>query len=462
MLHRRQEIETTIEKVAFGGQGIAHHDNLVVFVENAIPGDRMKVRLRKVKKSHAFAYPVELLEPSRHRIEAPCSHFGFCGGCKWQNLDYQTQLDFKKQHVIESLEHIGDIHAKSVGDIMPSPLIFGYRNKMEFSFSENRWLPPEELKNPDIDKHQFSIGFHVPRFFDRIIDIEKCWLQDDLLNRIITFARAYFKNAGIPVYDNRKHEGILRYLVLRKSFAFEQMMVNIVTFSPIQEQLREFAEKLTAEIPSVTSVLNNVNSRFAQIAAGDEEFVIHGDSVIREKLGDYMFEISANSFFQTNSLQAENLYRVVESFAKMENKTVWDLYSGTGSIAIFLSGKANKIIGFEILERSVEDARRNAKLNRIDNCEFISGDLRFSMEQYSQNQPDVVICDPPRSGMHPDVIKMLLEISPPRIVYVSCNPTTLARDLTFLKEKYQLMKIQPLDMFPHTHHIESVCRLEKR
>jgi len=462
MLHRRQEIETTIEKVAFGGQGIAYHNGVVIFVDDALPGDRMKVRLRKVKKSHAFAYPVELIEPSQLRIEAPCSHFGFCGGCKWQNLDYGTQLQFKKQHVIESLEHIGDIHAESVEDVMPSPLIFGYRNKMEFSFSENRWLPPEELTNPDINKHQFSIGFHVPRFFDRIIDIEKCWLQDDQLNRILVFAKAYFKDAGILVYHNRKHEGILRYLVLRKSFAFGQIMVNIVTFKPIEEKLREFAEKLTAEIPSVTSVINNVNSRFAQIAAGEEEFLIYGDPVIREKLGEYIFEISANSFFQTNSLQAENLYRVVESFAKVENKTVWDLYSGTGSIAIFLSANADKIIGFEILESSVENARRNAELNKIDNCEFIAGDIRFSMEQYSQNRPDVIICDPPRSGMHPKVVEMLLAIFPQRIIYVSCNPTTLARDLTVLKEQYQLMEVQPLDMFPHTHHIESVCRLEKR
>lgn len=462
MLRRGQEIETTIEKVAFGGQGIAHYDNVVVFVENALPGDRMKVRLRKVKKSHAFAYPVELLEPSQLRIDAPCSHFGFCGGCKWQNLDYKTQLQFKKQHVIESLEHIGDIHAESVEDVMPSPLIFGYRNKMEFSFSENRWLPPEELKNPDIEKHQFSVGFHVPRFFDRIIDIEKCWLQDDQLNRILEFAKAYFKDAGIPVYHNRKHEGVLRYLVLRKSFAFDQIMVNIVTSTAIQEQLRQFAEKLTAAVPMVTSVVNNVNSRFAQIAAGEEEFPVFGDQFIKEKLGDYVFEISANSFFQTNSLQAENLYRVVESFANVENKTVWDLYSGTGSIAIFLSGKAKKIIGFEILESSVADAQKNAQLNQVSNCEFIAGDIRFSMEKHSQNQPEVIICDPPRSGMHPDAVKTLVEISPQRIVYVSCNPTTLARDLSVLKEQYQLTKVQPLDMFPHTHHIETVCCLEKK
>jgi 23S rRNA (uracil1939-C5)-methyltransferase len=462
MLHRRQEIETTIEKLAFGGQGVARYENLIVFVDDAIPGDRMRVRLRKVKKNHALAYPVELLEPSRLRIEAPCSHFGFCGGCKWQNLEYQTQLKFKKQHVVESLEHIGDIQADSVEDVIPSPLIFGYRNKMEFSFSENRWLPPEELANPAIDKHQFSVGFHVPRFFDRIIDIEKCWLQDERLNLILQFAKAYFKEAGIPVYHNRNHEGILRYLVLRRSFTFDQIMVNVVTFEPIEEGLREFADKLVAEIPSVTSVINNVNPRFAQVAAGDKEFLIYGDPVIEEKLGNYTFEISANSFFQTNSLQAENLYRVVADLAGGEGKTIWDLYSGTGSIAIFISSIAARITGFEISDSSVEDARRNAELNGVTNCEFVAGDIRFSMEERSQTKPDIIVCDPPRSGMHPDAVKKLLEISPPKIVYVSCNPTTLARDLSVLKEHYRLGKVQPVDMFPHTYHIETVCQLEKK
>lgn len=462
MLHRRQEIEIEIEKVAFGGQGIAHHGNFVLFVENALPGDRMKVRLRKVKKSHAFAYPIELIEPSQLRIDAPCSHFGYCGGCKWQNLDYQIQLDFKKQIVIESLEHIGNIHPELVHDVIPSPLIFGYRNKMEFSFSDNRWLPPHELKNPEIRKDDLSIGLHIPRYFDRIIDIEKCWLQDDRLNRILQLSKEFFKKAEIPVYHNRKHEGILRYLVLRQSFAFNQIMVNIVTFQSIQDKLNDFAHKLIKEIPEIISIINGVNSRFAQVANCDQEFCIFGERVIKEKLGDYIFEISANSFFQTNSLQAKNLYQIIKDFAGLEGKIVWDLYSGTGSIAIFLSDKAKKIIGFEILEDSVKDAQKNAKINRVSNCEFISGDLRFSLEKFSHEFPDIIICDPPRSGMHPKVLDIILKIAPHKIIYVSCNPTTLARDVTILNEKYKLREVQPLDMFPHTYHIESVCRLEKK
>lgn len=462
MLKRRQEIETTIEKVAFGGQGIARHENFVVFVENALPGDRMKVRLRKVKKKYAHAYPVEIIEPSHLRKEAPCKHFNFCGGCKWQNLDYPVQLDFKKQHVIESLEHIGEIQNVSVNDVIPSPLIFGYRNKMEFSFSNNRWLPPDELKNPEIKKEGLAIGLHVPRHFDRIIDIEKCWLQDDQMNNILQFSREYFKKEKIPIFHNRKHEGILRFLVLRKSFAFNQIMVNVVTYKPIQDDLKNYAQQLVEKVPEVVSVMNNVNSRFAQVATGEEEFCVFGKPVIQEKLGNYLFEISANSFFQTNSLQAQNLYDIIEDFIDAQNKIVWDLYSGTGSIAIFLSGKAKKVIGFEIVEDSVKNAKRNAEINQVSNCEFISGDLRFSMENYFGEIPDIIICDPPRSGMHPDVLDTIIKMAPQKIIYVSCNPTTLARDLIPLKEKYDLKEVQPLDMFPHTYHIENVCRLEKK
>lgn len=461
-LHRRQEIEAIIEKLAFGGQGIAHHDGFVIFIEDTLPGDHAKARVRKVKKNYAEAYPVEILKPSELRIEAPCCHFDYCGGCKWQNLDYQMQLHFKKQHVIESLQHIGGVSADTVHDVLPSPLIFGYRNKMEFSFALNRWLPPEQLKDPTIRKDVLSLGFHVPRHFDKIIDIEKCWLQDDRLNRILEFSKEHFRKAGIPVFHNRTHEGILRYLVLRKSFAFDQIMVNIVTFQSIADQLHHYAEKLTGEIPEVTGVVNNVNPRFAQIATGEEEHVILGEPVIREKLGDYVFEISANSFFQTNTLQAENLYRTVERYADVQDKVVWDLYSGTGSIAIFLSGKAKKVVGFEIVEDSVQDAQRNAEINRVSNCDFIAGDLRFAMEQYSDEAPQVIICDPPRAGMHPRVVEMILQIAPAQLVYVSCNPATLARDLGSLTEMYRLVEVQPVDMFPHTYHIESVCRLVRK
>ncbi|MFQ5584969.1 MAG: 23S rRNA (uracil(1939)-C(5))-methyltransferase RlmD, partial [Calditrichia bacterium] len=408
------------------------------------------------------AYPLELLSPSDLRIEAPCKHFQSCGGCKWQNLDYPDQLKIKKDLVLESLQHIGDVQPSVIHDVLPSPLIFGYRNKMEFSFSDNRWLTPQELKNPEIKKGEFALGLHVPRFFDKIVDIEKCWLQTDLMNDVLQFSKSYFKQSGIPVHHNRKHTGVLRYLVLRQSFADEQLMVNIVTFEPIAEKLEAYARKLVELYPQVVSVLNNVNSSHGQHAIGQKEFVVHGQPTIREKISGFVFEISANSFFQTNSLQAENLYKVVAEFAGTDNDLVWDLYSGTGSIAIFLSRNARKISGFELIRSSIEDSRRNAEINGVDNCEFIAGDLRFTLKEYASGKPDLIICDPPRAGMHEVILRQLLELSSPKIIYVSCNPATMARDLSVLKGKYSVEEIQPVDMFPHTNHIESVARLELR
>lgn len=460
-LKRRQQIELNIEKVAFGGKGIAYVDDFVVFVENSLPGDRVTARISKVKKSYAEAYPVELLEPSPHRQPAPCEHFGYCGGCKWQNIDYHLQVDFKKQHVAESLRHIGKVEPEKIHDPIPAPHIFGYRNKMEFSFSDNRWLTPEELKNPDIKKG-FALGFHVPRFYDRIIDINKCWLQNDLFNEVLNFSKEYFKSSGIPVYNTHTKEGLLRFLVLRQSFAEQEVMVNVVTFRNLAETLQEYAQKLTEKFPYVASVINTINSRFAQVAAGDERVVIYGKPVIRERLGKFQFEISPDSFFQTNSIQAEKLYEIVRDYAEVRDRQVWDLYSGTGSIAIFLAEQAKSVTGFEIVENAVKDAYRNAEINGINNCRFIAGDLRFNLEKHSDEAPDVIICDPPRSGMHKDVIQAMLNAAPRRIVYVSCNPATMARDLAGLLEAYEVTEVQPVDMFPHTYHIESVAKLVKK
>jgi 23S rRNA (uracil1939-C5)-methyltransferase len=420
-LKRRQKIDLEIEKVAFGGKGVAHVDDFVVFVENSLPGDRVTAKISKTKNNYAEAFPVKLLEPSPLRQEAPCEHFGYCGGCRWQNVDYTLQLQFKKQHIQESLQHIAKIIPETIHDPIPAPQIFGYRNKMEFSFSENRWLTPDEISNPDIKKG-FALGFHVPRFFDRIINIHKCWLQNDLFNDILEFSRAYFKASGISIYNLHSKEGILRYLVLRQSFANRQVMVNIVTFREIAERLKDYARKVTGQFPFVVSVINTINSRYAQVATGDERMVVFGAPVIHEKLGRFCFEISPDSFFQTNSLQAEKLYEIVREYAAIENHRVWDLYSGTGSIAIFLADQAKEVVGFEIVENAVKDACRNAELNGVDNCRFVAGDLRFNLRQHAAQPPDVIICDPPRAGMHKDVIAEILKIAPGRIVYVSCNP----------------------------------------
>lgn len=460
-LKRRQEIELQIEKVAFGGKGIAYADEYVVFIDDCLPGDRLIARITKAKKNYAEGYVRELLSPSPLRREAPCAHFSHCGGCKWQHVDYAQQLQFKRQHVEESLRHIGGVSPGALHEPLPAPEIFGYRNKMEFSFSANRWLTPEELKDPE-NKKDFALGLHVPRFFDRIIDVAHCWIQTEQMNAVLEFSKHYFKQAGIAPYHLRSHDGVLRHLVLRQSFAEQQVMVNVVTATGLEAVLPDYAEALVRECPFVSSVYNTINRGVAQVATGEEQNLIYGAEVLVEKLGKFRFEISPDSFFQTNSRQAERLYEVVKQYAEVQGRLVWDLYCGTGSIGIFVAETARKIIGFEIVENAVRDAYRNAGLNGIINCEFVAGDLRFNLMKYAENPPDVIICDPPRAGMHKDVVSTLLEVAPPQIIYVSCNPATMARDLAELTRSYEVVEVQPVDMFPHTYHVESVAKLKKQ
>ncbi len=459
-MKRRPEIEVTVERLAFGGKGVARLDNRVIFVEGGIPGDRARVRIRKVKQNYAEAQIVQLTEPSPLRQPAPCQHFGYCGGCKWQNLDYQQQLRFKKEQVVESLQHLAGIEAETVHPALPSPLLFGYRNKMEFSFTDRCWLPPDELDNPDIEKG-FALGLHVPGSFNWVMHIEKCWLQDDVMNRILNFSQEYFARSGLSIFHLKLHRGLLRFLVIRKSFSRQNYMVNVVTFEPAEAQLQDFVDKLTGQFPQVVSVINTVNRKFAQIAFGEEEYLLRGSKTLQENIGEFSFEISANSFFQTNPLQAENLYRIVQEYVGNGNKLIWDLYSGTGTIAMFLSAAADQIVGFELVQSAVEDARSNCRKNGVGNCRFVAGEIRENLKRQT-NRPDVVVCDPPRSGMHPDVVKYLTKIQPQKIIYVSCNPTTMARDVKLLSSYYFLKEVQPVDMFPHTYHIESVIKLERK
>ncbi|MBN2365292.1 MAG: 23S rRNA (uracil(1939)-C(5))-methyltransferase RlmD [Calditrichaeota bacterium] len=447
-----------IDKLAFGGKGIARVDNRVVFVEGGLPGDRAEVKIQKVKKKHIDARITDVIKPSPLRREAECSHFGQCGGCKWQNLDYRHQVQFKREQLLESFRHLAGLTPEVIHQTTPSPLIFAYRNKMEFSFTDNRWLVPEELADPRIKK-DFALGLHVPGSYDRVMHIEKCWLQDDVMNRILNFSQNYFKQSGLPVFNLKTHEGLLRFLVLRKSFSHGEYMVNIVTFRPAESLLADYANKLNSQFPEITSIINTVNPRVAQIAFGEEEYVLSGQDHITEKMDEFTFEISANSFFQTNPLQAVHLYHTVQKYAGRHNNLIWDLYSGTGTIAMFLAGNARKVKGFELVESAVMDARNNCAGNSIDNCEFIAGDIRDNISGTSDN-PDIIVCDPPRSGMHEDILKAIMNKRPQKIVYVSCNPATMARDIQQLTTVYQVAEIQPIDMFPHTYHIESVARLE--
>jgi len=456
-----QEIELTVSDLAFGGKGIAFIDGLAVFVDQAVPLDRVVVRIVRKKKRHAEARVLSILEPSPFRVNPPCPYSGICGGCKWQFLDYGKQIEYKRRQVEESLEHIGLISGVTVHPTIPSDPIFGYRNKMEFSCSDRRWLLPEELGKEDIEMG-FGIGLHVPGTFSKVLDIQNCLLQPDMGNRILGEVREYIQNSDRPVYGLRSHEGFWRFLMLRHSVAHDRWMVNIVTSSEDREAVEPLAQRLMATCPAVVSVVNNITARRAGVAVGEVEIPIAGARFLEDRIGDLAFEISANSFFQTNTRGAVRLYETVKTFAGLTGREkVLDMYSGTGTIAIFLANTANRITGLEIVESAVADARKNCTKNGISNCTFISGDIKESLKQIAE-RPDVMIIDPPRVGMHKDVVRQVEEMAPDKIVYVSCNPSTLARDLGMIKESYTVLEVQPVDMFPHTFHVEAVAKLVKK
>jgi 23S rRNA (uracil1939-C5)-methyltransferase len=459
-IKKGQVVEVDITDVAFGGRGLMRLNGLAVFVDQVIPGDRAAIRIYKKKKNFAEARLVELIKSSPFRIKAPCEYSGFCGGCKWQFLMYDQQLIYKRRHVMESLEHIGLIKDVMVHPTIPSEFQFGYRNKMEFSCADRRWLLPDELGREDIDRG-FAVGLHVPGTFHKVIDTKQCLLQPDLGNRLLGDVRAYMRSSGLPVYGLRSHEGFWRFLVLRHSVALDQWMVNIVTAAEDVQAVQPLADRILQNHSQVVSVINNVTSRKAGVAVGEFERVLAGTEVIEDKIDDFKFEISANSFFQTNSRGASILYGIVKQYAGLTGaETVLDLYSGTGTIPILMSRRCREIIGIEIVESAVADAEKNCRKNGVNNCTFIRGDIRRCLSQIKQ-RPDVLIIDPPRTGMHKDVVKQVLELGVERIVYVSCNPATLARDIGMMGDRYRLIEVQPVDMFPHTYHIEAVARIIK-
>ena len=578
-------IQLKIDRVAFGGQGIARVDGLVVFVKGAIPGDRVRALIYRKKKAYAEAKMQELLDPSPDRIQAPCPYFGICGGCQWQHVKYERQLEYKRGHVEEALSHIGSLSGIEVHAPIPSEKRFAYRNKMEFSFSDRPWLlhpppppvsstgralapliftptltlprprgrelsgnpptrggeflerlslsrekpelgggtplqissarlsdnprnpsplmgevypplaapkatrgkgggekdgeyssasvfppplcplPPgegetKELRTPS--RGDFALGLHVPGTFDKIIDMEACLLQQERGNEILREVKHFAGKSGLPPYGLKSHEGFWRFLTLRHSAYLDEWMVNLVTSEMRTEAVLPLAQRLTALFPNVKTVVNNITARRASIAVGEKEVILSGAGTIQDRIGPSSFQISANSFFQTNSLGADRLYGKVVEYAELRGReTVLDLYSGTGTIPIFLASSSRRVIGMEIAESAVLDARKNCQENGIENCEFILGDIRENLSLL-KIQPEVMIIDPPRAGMHQDVLSRVLEIGAERIVYVSCNPATLARDLGLMQEQYHVSEIQPVDMFPHTYHIECVAKLSRR
>jgi len=388
------ETEVDIEDIAYGGRGLAKINGMAVFVDQAVPGDRVRIRIFKKKKSFAEARVVDLIDPSPYRVEAPCPYSGYCGGCKWQFLDYSRQLDYKRQHVKDSLEHIGLVKNVEVLATQPSEAIFGYRNKMEFSCADRRWLLPAELSRPDIDRN-FALGLHVPGTFHKVIDTRTCLLQPDLGNALLNYIREFIRASKAPVYGLRSHAGYWRFVVLRHSVAHDQWMVNIVTASDDREILHPLARGLMKNFPRVAAVINNITSRKAGVAIGEVEHTLAGSDTITDKIAGFEFEISANSFFQTNSRGAGVLFDTVREYAGLGGtETVLDLYSGTGTIPILLAGFCRSVTGVEIIDSAMADAENNCRKNGISNCNFIKGDIRECLPQLDQ-KPDLVIIDPP-------------------------------------------------------------------
>lgn len=454
-------VAAEITGLAFGGRGIARLDGLAVFVPNTVPGDRAVIQITRQKKNFAEAYLAELLESSPDRVSAPCRYSGVCGGCAWQFLRYEKQLEYKRRHVAESLEHIGGIVNAPVHATVPSPVVFAYRNKMEFTCADRRWLMPAELQDPGVQKG-FALGLHVPGTFHKVLDTQACLLQPELGNRILSEIRDYIKSSGRPAYGLRSHAGFWRFVVLRSSTASERWMVNLVTAFEDPGVLRPLAERLLAAFPEIVAIVNNITARKAAIAVGEIERPVAGELRLRDRIGRFEFNISANSFFQTNTRSAERLYDVVVAYAGLNGQeTVLDLYSGTGTIPIMLSAHCREVVGIELAASAVADGRSNCRLNGIANCRFVAGDIEDCLPTLDF-RPEVVVIDPPRVGMAKAVAEQVLRLGPERIVYVSCNPATLARDLALLHPHYQALEIQPIDMFPHTFHVESVARLEKR
>lgn len=484
-MEKGQEITLEIEDAVFEGKGIARYEGMVVFVRNTVPGDIVVARLLKIKKNYAEAKAVHLKRPSSLRVEPRCKYFGVCGGCTWQHADYQAQLRFKQQHVVDSFERIGGFSNLTVHPIIGSDDIFFYRSKMEYSFSAQQWLstPPREPEDvncleqvrpasgtPKEDTQSaVYLGLHVPQRYDKVLDIDECHLQSPLSNRILNFSRNFARQNHLRVYDSDTESGYLRFLVIRESKSTGEVMVNFVTYGKDEGVMRRFAGQLLKECPEVTTVVNTINSRKAQVAFGETEDIYYGHGFIREKLGRCKLIVSANSFFQTNVVQAEKLYRAAMDFGDFKSTdVVFDLYSGTGSIAIFIAGAVHEVVGIESVESAVRDAERNVRENGITNCSFVLGDLKDRLSKdtdwmSSHPKPNAAVIDPPRSGMHPKVIEEIIALAPERIVYVSCNPATQARDVQALcAEKYRLLQLQPVDMFPQTYHVENVALLHRQ
>ena len=454
-----------ITAVAAEGNALARVDDYVVFVPYGAPGDVADIKLDRRKHSYAEGHIERIVKPSPLRQEPLCSHFGTCGGCRWQHLPYDYQLKSKQQQVCDALERIAKVELPPISPILGSKNIWAYRNKMEYTFSNKRWLSWEQLRSGEVVENRDGAGFHIPGAFDKVLDIEECHLQDHIGDRIRLFAKQYGKEHQISFYDLREQKGFLRTLMIRTLHSGEIMVVLSIG-EDNQPLIKEVLDAVRNEFPEITSLMYVVNTK-ANDTIADLDICLHsGREYVEEVMEDLKFRIGPKSFYQTNSVQAYELYKVAREFAGLTgDEHVYDLYTGTGTIANFVARKASKVIGIEYVADAIEDAKINSEVNGINNTEFYAGDMKDVLTTdfiASHGHPDVMIVDPPRAGMHQDVVDVILNASPSRIVYVSCNPATQARDIALLDAKYKVTAVQPVDMFPHTQHVENVVRLELR
>ncbi|KAA0210127.1 23S rRNA (uracil(1939)-C(5))-methyltransferase RlmD [Ignavibacteria bacterium CHB1] len=464
-MKKGDELELTIETLSTEGKGLARTaDGFVVFVENSLPQDYLIARVSKKKFSYAEAKLINLISPSPDRVSPECSYFGVCGGCKIQNYAYSKQLDFKAQAVSDAFRKIGNFNIPEIPDVIGSEYIYHFRNKMEFSFSNDKWFTNPDERGTD----SFALGLHVPNFHSKIVDINQCLLQSELSNRILNFTRDFFKQRNISIYSTATHTGMLRFLVIRQSTNTNDLMVNLITLSHDRTLMNQYSSELTGEIPQITTLINSTTKSKAQVAFAEEQYILSGGGFITEKLFDssgkvFEFRISPNSFFQTNSRQTNTLYTIAKDFGEFsKHDRVLDLYCGAGSISIFIADAVERVLGVEIVEDAIKNANDNKKINRIFNVDFICSDIKKFIAGNDINEFNKIIIDPPRSGIHPDIATALSDSRMEKIVYVSCNPSTQARDLKIIcsKGNYKIEKIQPVDMFPHTYHIENVISLK--
>ena len=470
-----------ITGVAAEGKALVRINDIVCFVPNCVPGDIVDLQITKKKHSFMEARVLRIVEPSKVRCEARCKHFGVCGGCKWQILPYAEQLKYKQQQIVDNLTRIGKIELPEISPILGSKHVYEYRNKLEFTCADRKWFPWEVIEAAGgLDKidSTYGLGFHIPNAFDKVLDIEECHLMPDINNRIRNGVREYARAHGLTFYNEHTHEGLLRNLILRNNHKGEMMMV--VSFgeeiSNFKFQISNFLEWLHNEFPEIISLLYVENTKFNDTIGDLEVKTYFGQDYIIEEMEGLQFKVGPKSFYQTNTEQAYELYKVAREFAfenddaslndandeKDELPLVYDLYTGTGTIANFVARQAREVIGIEYVPEAIEDAKVNSKINKIENTRFFAGDMKDILNddfvaQYGR--PDVIITDPPRAGMHEDVVNVILNAAPKRIVYVSCNPATQARDLALLDAKYKVTRVQPVDMFPHTQHVENVVQL---